>query len=56
MSRRERAFFHLGEFAALVVGIVAALAWMWALGVLVTLAGLGVLYLLARSGALEQED
>lgn len=56
MSRRERAFFHFGEFAALVVGIVAALTWTWALGLLVALACLGVLYLLARSGVLEPED
>lgn len=55
MSRRERAFFHFGEFTALIVGIVAAFAWMWALGVLVFLAGLGVLYLLARIGALETD-
>lgn len=56
MTRRERAFFHFGEFAALMVGIAAALAWTWALGLLVVLAGLGVLYLLARSGVLETGD
>lgn len=56
MSSRERAFYHFGEFMALIVGIIAALAWTWALGLLVFLAGLGVLYALARSGVLEQED
>lgn len=54
MTTRERRFVTFGEFISGFFGVVAALAWMWAMGVLVALACLGVLHLLWRIGVMDE--
>lgn len=53
MTVRERAMFRIAEFVSAVLGIAAALAWQWAMGILVALAGLGVVHLLWRVGVMD---
>lgn len=51
MSRRERSFFAFGELLAVIIGIGAAFAWTFGMGLLVAFACMGALHMLWRIGA-----